>query len=145
VYPASFSYPSSVRAGITALKARLTQTASRCAGITFVLIGYSQGAQVIGDTLAAGAVPAAGRIKAVVFFGDPRFNGREPFDIGSYNRNRNGIFPPALGALNAFAGAIGSYCRVDDTVCQSGASGLGHFRYAADRPAAVAFVRGELA
>lgn len=144
VYPASANYTSSVRQGVSALQSRLQSTSARCPNIRFVLIGYSQGAQVVGDTLAAGSVPAAGRIGAVTVFGDPTFNSAEPFDVGTFQRGRNGIFPRRTGALQAFSGSIASYCRVDDNICQRGASGSGHLRYAGDRQAAVSFVAGEL-
>ena len=144
VYPASFNYTSSVQQGISALRSRLQSTSTSCPNIRFVLIGYSQGAQVVGDTLASGSVPAANRIGAVTVFGDPTFNSAEPFDVGTFQPGRNGLAPRRTGALRTFAGVIASYCRVDDNICQRGASGNGHLRYSGDRQAAVDFVAGEL-
>ncbi len=143
-YPASSNYFSSVRQGVSALQARLQQASSRCPGIAFVLIGFSQGAQVVGDTLAAASVPAAGQIDAVTLFGDPAFNSAEAYNLGSFQRGRNGVAPRRTGALRAFADEIGSFCRGNDTICQRGSSGSGHFQYSADRQAAVNFVAGEL-
>jgi hypothetical protein len=137
VYPASFAYQSSKRQGVTALRARLSRTSAACPDTRFVLIGYSQGADVIGDTLSSGTVPAADRIGAVVLFGDPAFNSREPFATGSFRPGTNGVFPRATGALGPFTDRAISFCNRDDTFCQRGASGTGHFRYGADRQEAV--------
>jgi hypothetical protein len=137
VYPASFNYTASKRQGVTALRARLAQTSAACPGIEFVLIGYSQGADVIGDTLASGNVPAAGQIGAVAMFGDPAFNSGEEFVTGNFRAGTNGIFPRRAGALDDFADEIVSFCNRDDTFCQRGSQGAGHFRYGADRQEAV--------
>lgn len=144
VYPASFNYRSSVRQGVEAMRERLAETAAECPDTEFVLIGYSQGADVIGDVLAGGSVPAADRIDAVVLFGDPTFRGADDFNLGSFSPNRNGTFARQAGELDAFADEIGSFCRGNDTICQRGANGSGHFRYGDDRAAAVDFVEGQL-
>lgn len=137
VYPASFNYTASKRQGVTALRARLAQTSAACPDISFVLIGYSQGADVIGDTLQSGDVPAADRIDAVAMFGDPAFNSGEEFVTGTFRPGTNGIFPRRAGSLDSFSDEIVSFCNGDDNFCQRGARGSGHFRYGADRQEAV--------
>jgi hypothetical protein len=137
VYPATFAYLRSKREGVDALRARLAQTAAACPATRFVLIGYSQGADVIGDTLASGDVPAADRVGAVVLFGDPAFNSREPFATGSFRVGTDGILARPSGALDGFADRIVSFCNRDDERCQHGVSGGGHFRYGEDRQEAV--------
>ena len=82
-YPATLNnYQASVRQGVAALAGDLQATAGECADTRFVLMGYSQGANVVGDALAgrgraAPAVPdgIAGRVAAIVLFGDPTFTG----------------------------------------------------------------------
>jgi cutinase len=140
VYPATFAYARSKQAGVAALRARLSQTSAACPGTRFVLIGYSQGADVIGDTLASGDVPAGDRVGAVALFGDPGFTSREPFATGSFRPGVDGVLARPAGALDGFADRTISYCDRDDDVCQRGATGRGHFGYGADRPAAVAAV-----
>jgi hypothetical protein len=144
VYPASFDYQRSKAQGVTALRAELSKTSSACPDTRFVLIGYSQGADVIGDTLQSGNVPAADQIGAVAMFGDPAFNSKEDFVTGSFRTGTNGVFPRKTGALDEFADRIVSFCNVDDTFCQRGATGTGHFRYGLDRQEAVDAVAGEL-
>jgi hypothetical protein len=144
VYPASFDYQRSKAQGVTALRAELSKTSAACPDTEFVLIGYSQGADVIGDTLQSGTVPAADQIGAVAMFGDPAFNSKEEFVVGSFRAGTNGVFPRRTGALDEFSDRIVSFCNSDDTFCQRGANGTGHFRYGADRQKAVDAVEGEL-
>nr|BFE70420.1 hypothetical protein GCM10020092_037210 [Actinoplanes digitatis] len=63
-YPASFNYQASVREGVTALAADLKRTAAACARTRFVLAGYSQGANVVGDALVGRSVGGQGRRRA---------------------------------------------------------------------------------
>ena len=51
-YPATLNnYASSSAQGTSALKTQLTNQANRCPSQKIVLMGYSQGAHVVGDTL----------------------------------------------------------------------------------------------
>ncbi|KAG6838110.1 hypothetical protein H0H87_003965, partial [Tephrocybe sp. NHM501043] len=53
-YPASLiDYLNSEAQGVSAMKARLAAKTSSCPSTKIVLTGYSQGAQVTGDVLAA--------------------------------------------------------------------------------------------
>lgn len=134
-YPATLgNYQPSVRQGVTSLAATMAATAAACPGTRFVLMGYSQGANVVGDALAgrgrtAAAVPGelAGRVAAVLLFGDPTFTAGEPFNAGG--GDRNGVFPRPAGALGAFADRTRSYCNVDDRFCQGGTSLAAHADY----------------
>lgn len=54
-YPATLAnYASSSAAGTAALKAQLTSQVAACPTQKIVLVGYSQGAHIIGDTLGGG-------------------------------------------------------------------------------------------
>lgn len=54
-YPATLAnYASSSAAGTAALKAQLTSQVAACPSQKIVLVGYSQGAHIIGDTLGGG-------------------------------------------------------------------------------------------
>lgn len=145
VYPASFNYTASVRQGVEAMEARLTETSTECPDTQFVLIGYSQGADVIGDTLETGSVPAADQIGSVMLFGDPEFNSAEDFAVGDFAPGTDGIFPRETGALDEFADVMTSFCNGDDSICQRGARGAGHFRYDEDQQDAVDAVEADLA
>jgi hypothetical protein len=136
-YPATSDWVPSVNAGITSLATRLAARATACPRTRFVLVGYSQGAWVIGDALGGGGGGVAGkvepalgsRVAAVVLFGDPRFRSGEPFNEGSSRAGVNGLIPRPPGGLAGYATRVRSYCDGDDSVCQSGARGDGHFGY----------------
>lgn len=145
-YPASLNYPSSVAEGEQALRDRLVAESGRCPSKTFVLLGYSQGANVVGDTLDSGGTqldPAVrDRVSALVLFGDPRFRGGEPFNRGTHDPARGGIFARGAGELAAVADRTVSYCDTGDGICQDTfpIPGDAHGQYAKYRADATTFV-----
>jgi pimeloyl-ACP methyl ester carboxylesterase len=144
-YPANFNYTASVRQGVTALAGDLQATAARCDNTKFVLMGYSQGADVVGDALVSrSAVPAAlgDRVAAVLLFGDPTFTAGEPFDAG--DGNRSGVFPRGKGKLDTFANRTQSFCNRNDRFCQGGTSLAAHLDYAKFADDATSFVARQL-
>ncbi|GIG87930.1 cutinase family protein [Plantactinospora endophytica] len=130
-YPATlFNYAGSVRQGVTELQRVMAATAAKCADTRFVLTGYSQGANVIGDALVGGGLGGssaltadlAARISSVLLFGDPTFTAGESFNVT--DGRASGILPRRAGQLNAFADRIQSYCNANDQFCQNGSSSL---------------------
>ncbi|MFD3463183.1 cutinase family protein [Nocardia fluminea] len=155
-YPASRDPDSAVR-GMTNLTAFLNETAAACPDQQLVLLGYSQGASVIGTTLQARTAltaQAAARIDAIALFGNPLFNGTEPYNRGSYDPALSGTRPLRTGALSEFADRLRDYCNAGDRVCQGGdpAAGFGnaltygHVAYFVNdtRDQAAGFVREQL-
>ena len=84
-YPAALNgWARSAAKGDRAIKADLTSAARRCPSQVFVLLGYSQGAEIVGDALGGGGgsglgpvtagVPAsvARKVVAVIQYSDPR-------------------------------------------------------------------------
>jgi hypothetical protein len=143
-YPADGEMSEGGTLGARTLVDTLNVQAKACDEQRFVLLGYSQGALVIGDALAApdarivggtvGVVSesAVERVLAVVFYGDPRFVGGEPFNAGSYDPEVNGLLPRAQGSLDAFADRVRDYCVARDFICQSSSLDLdesGHVAY----------------
>jgi hypothetical protein len=138
-YPASFNYTASVRQGVTSLAGDLQQTAAACADTKFVLAGYSQGANVVGDALvgssgrgraaAQPAIPTAlsDRVVAVLLFGDPTFTAGEDFNVG--DGTRSGVFPRGAGRMDAVADRTQSFCNRNDRFCQGGTSLAAHLDY----------------
>ena len=149
-YPATLgNYNNSVRQGVADMAAKLKATAAQCADTKFVLMGYSQGAQVTGDVLAGArggqpAVPAAvsDRVAAVVLFGDPTFTSGESFNVAQ--GNRSGVFARGRGELDAFADRTQSFCNRNDTFCQSGSSLAAHLNYNGSLDEAEDFVASQL-
>jgi len=120
-----------------------------------VLLGYSQGAQVVGDALVdpddrvcgydAGEISskANARVVAVVLFGDPRFTKGESFNMGTFDVGKEGLTPRMPGTLLPYASRLQNYCAKDDVTCQGRDGTLhGHTEYFRNtmRAEAIAFV-----
>ncbi|MES9538301.1 cutinase family protein [Actinomadura sp. NPDC000600] len=141
-YPAAPNFDTSPEAGVTALVKLLNDEAAACPDQRYVLIGYSQGAQVTGDSLVppadrlagkdAGEVSAAvpGKIAAILLYGDPRFVAGEPYNAGTPEPGKSGDKPRTKGELAAYADRMKDYCAKDDFVCQgSTGNAIAHLTY----------------
>jgi cutinase len=155
-YPASRDPDSALR-GTTNLTALLNETAAACPDQQLVLLGYSQGASVIGTTLQASTAltaQAAARIDAIALFGSPLFNGAEPYNRGSYDPALSGTRSLRTGALAEYADRLRDFCHAGDGVCQgvdpaagfANALTYGHVAYFVNdtRDQAAVFVREQL-
>lgn len=142
VYPAALAhYAQSAAKGDRALAAGLTRDARRCPSQVFVLLGYSQGAQVVGDVLGGGGggalgpatpgvpAPVARKVVAVIQMGDPRRMPGLPFDKGTAP-GATGQYPrSASQSLSGFAARIRSYCDRGDPICARGRNLQADFGY----------------
>ena len=152
-YPATAAFPAywdSVTAGEKSLRSLLGSLHSGCPSATFALLGYSQGAQVIGNVLDVQGTQlsssVASAVKAVVFYGDPTFVSGETYDRGTHIWNEGGIFARGSTDLRNYASRIRSWCDAGDPVCQIAGLDMsvhgGYFsRY---NSAATSFVDGKL-
>jgi Cutinase len=150
-YPATLgNYQNSVRQGVADMAEKIEATVASCPDTKIVLAGYSQGAQVVGDTIAGAgrrgrpAVDAAAidQVAAIALFGDPTFTAGEPFNAA--NRNRNGVFPRGRGKLDAVADRTRSFCNTGDTFCQGGQNLAAHLNYNGSLNAAEQFIVGKI-
>jgi acetylxylan esterase len=143
VYPAALSpYEPSVVKGDEAIKAELTEEVGKCPGQKIVLLGYSQGAQIVGDVLGGGGgnsgdgkatAPAAASVTSqvvgVIQYGDPRRIPNQSFDVGT-DKGATGLFPRLSSQLlTAFAPDIQSYCDTGDPFCAKGFNLNAHLDY----------------
>ncbi|KAI5367582.1 putative cutinase/acetylxylan esterase, alpha/Beta hydrolase [Septoria linicola] len=134
-YPATIialdsNYITSVVDGIEDTKASIEAYVAACgASSRIALIGYSQGGNVMTDTLAGGTgkpAPIAEQyrqnIVGVAVFGDPRSNAGQPYSRGT--STRDGIFArdSSLPALSSWSNVLVSYCDENDLYCASGLS-----------------------
>ncbi|QSZ32158.1 hypothetical protein DSL72_001729 [Monilinia vaccinii-corymbosi] len=155
VYPALLDpYAPSVASGVAAMKADLVAAVEACPQQKIVLLGYSQGAECISDTLAGGgggllgAATAAvdyakygSHVKAAVMYGDPRYmTSQQDFHIGTCFQN--GLFPRTSDqSLSNYSGVTKTYCDFGDPFCCSGLDVLAHLDYVTKYNAmALAFV-----
>ena len=147
-YPASFdNYFASQNDGVFAMKGLLKQFAADCPHSAIVCMGYSQGAQVVADSLIGTDdkfIPADGnatvngtlpqsvldQVAAVILMGDPSHVPGLGFDVG--NSTLVGVFPRQNSELFNKTGLtpkIQSYCDFNDTYCASGNSSAVHDGY----------------
>jgi hypothetical protein len=83
-YPANtWIYFTSRRVGSTRLSALLATAAERCPDQRFVMVGLSQGAEVIRRTLRVASNDITRRIAAVVLLGDPTRRPTDPWQHGT--------------------------------------------------------------
>ena len=146
-----YAYGRSVNSGVGELYNYLKERQAKCSGSRFILGGYSQGAQVVSQTLEKINSENAGMLARIDFgamFADPKLHLPEG----------EGIYPPACrgeafsswrrtvpncltdnGSLGArkpyvpdsFKAKAGLWCYDEDLVCgSSGVSYLGHLIYA---------------
>jgi acetylxylan esterase len=159
VYPASLTnYASSVAQGDSAMAKDVENAVSACPNEKIVLLGYSQGAQVVGDVLAGGGggslgaqsapIPSADAAKviAAIQFGDPRHQPNlASIDLGT-DPGAQGIFPVVAGQSRAgFSAILRSWCDTGDPFCAGGANLNAHLQYTQKYDtAANTFVKGRL-
>ncbi|MFE2532102.1 cutinase family protein [Streptomyces sp. NPDC059371] len=120
-YAANFSQ-TSAGPGATDMTNRVKSTAANCPNTSFVLGGYSQGGSVtdialgISTRLGTGrTIPAglAGRVKAIVVFGNPlRLSGRTIASAGGQ-----------------FGSKAKEFCNAGDPVCGNGRNSAAHLTY----------------
>jgi acetylxylan esterase len=142
-YPAElFPYEPSVQAGDKAIREELTEEVGKCPGQRILLLGYSQGAQIVGDVLGGGGgnpgdgpenPPAAKsvleKVVGVIQYGDPRHLPNKSYDVGT-DPGATGLFPRlANQSIEAFAPLIQSYCDIGDPFCAKGDDLEAHLDY----------------
>jgi cutinase len=159
VPPADIDLGESPSIGVANLIDLLNSSAGSHPDRCFILLGYSQGAQVVGDALVPPAQRICGweagelslaandRIVAIMLFGDPRFTKGEPFNAGTFDPGREGLHPRPAGALDRYSQRLQDYCARDDVTCQGREGSLqGHVAYFSNSmPAeAVTFARNRI-
>jgi acetylxylan esterase len=98
IYPAAggMNYSSSVTQGIQAIVSQTRTFASRCSSTKFVLVGYSQGSQVMDDAFCGGpdgqslknsSIPMpldiGEKVLAMIWMGNPRHVDGLPYNVGT--------------------------------------------------------------
>lgn len=100
VYPATIeNYDTSSASGTTAVTQALTTFNQKCPSSKVAMLGYSQGAQIVGDSVAGGGIQGVSRlnepinpsissqISAMVLYGDPRHLTTSSFNVGTATMN----------------------------------------------------------
>jgi acetylxylan esterase len=137
-YPATLdNYISSESKGVASMQSLIVSYEARCPNSKIALLGYSQGAHVVGDVLCGTSEahwnstppesPALSKnIIASIQMGDPSFALNQPQDVGTatkggiFKRNNTAACPSSI---------MKSYCDFNDTYCDTGKSILVHVSY----------------
>ncbi|CDM34821.1 CAZyme family CE5 [Penicillium roqueforti] len=154
----SVSYSNSVAQGIAAVASAVNSYNTQCPSTKLVLVGYSQGGEIMDAALCGGGVPnqgysnsavqlstsAVNMVKAAIFMGDPLYVAGLSYDVGTcaargFDARPSGFFCPS-------ASKIQSYCDSTDPYCCNGSNAATHQGYGAEYGAqAIAFVKSKLA
>jgi acetylxylan esterase len=107
IYPAAggTSYASSVGTGVQSVLNQTRAFATRCPNTKLVLVGYSQGSQIMDDAFCGGpdgqslmssTVPiprdVGAKVAAMIWMGNPRFVAGLPYNVGT--ARLGGVSPP---------------------------------------------------
>ena len=105
--------------GVQELRRVLSEETVRCGASSIVLVGYSQGSQVIKEAV-AGSVPDV-RIVALVLLADPTRDPSQPdvARIGAPPTTRGGSFG-ALALPERMRSVTVDVCALGDVVCERG-------------------------
>jgi hypothetical protein len=114
------AYTGSVNDGKRILRQQISDEERLCPKVKLVLVGYSQGAQIVADIYSRNLTATQrSRVIGVVAFGDPYFNPNDTAnDEGSYDPTRHG----GLGTRAPYPanpdGRVFSICHIHDPICQ---------------------------
>ncbi|KAF2837457.1 carbohydrate esterase family 5 protein [Patellaria atrata CBS 101060] len=135
------SYGNSALQGTAAVARAVNAFNTRCPQTQLVLVGYSQGGQIMDNAFCGGgdsniglsdtSVPiqasAINMIKAAIFMGDPRYIPNLPYNVGTCRAS--GFAPRPQGFQCPSAAKIQSYCDAADPYCCNGNSQQTHQGY----------------
>ncbi|KAI1644818.1 carbohydrate esterase family 5 protein [Daldinia loculata] len=143
VYPAAGgdAYGSSVTAGIKAVVDQVSAFTKKCPNTTVVMVGYSQGSQIMDDAFCGGpdgsslsgtAAPLPAdvgtHVKAVIFMGDPRNVPGLSYNVGTAKAGGFAARPSGY-QCPVYADRIQSYCDAEDPYCSNGNDAQHHQQY----------------
>ncbi|CAK5276501.1 unnamed protein product [Mycena citricolor] len=151
------SYANSAVAGVAAVASQVNAFNAQCPNTVLVLVGYSQGGQIMDDAYCGGgdtneglsntAIPisaaAQKKIAAAIFMGDPRHIPGLSYNVGTCQAS--GFAPRPAGFKCPYASNIQSYCDAADPYCCNGSDANTHQGYAVEYgAAALTFVKGKV-
>ncbi|KAJ0415378.1 cutinase [Aspergillus carlsbadensis] len=152
------SYSASVSAGIDAVASAVNSYNTQCPDTKIVLVGYSQGGEIMDAALCGGGVPnqgitntavrlsssAVNMVKAAIFMGEPLFKAGLPYSVGTCTAGGFDARPAGFSCPSA--SKVQSYCDGPDPYCCNGSDAATHNGYGSVYgQAALQFIQGKLA
>lgn len=144
------SYDSSATQGTAAVVSAVNSLNSRCPSTKIVLIGYSQGGQIMDNALCGGAGAtltgtALAAVKAAIFMGDPHFVAGLSYEVGTCKAGGFAARPSGYTCSPASPSIIQSYCDSQDPYCCNGNDANHHQQYVTIYGSqALAFIKSKL-
>ncbi|KAI0445061.1 cutinase-domain-containing protein [Xylaria telfairii] len=144
------SYDQSAQQGTAAVVSAVNSLNSRCPSTQIVLIGYSQGGQIMDNALCGGAGAtltgnALAAVKAAIFMGDPHNVAGLPYNVGTCTAGGFAARPSGFKCSPANPSIIKSYCDSTDPYCCNGNDANSHQQYVNKYGAqALAFIKSKL-
>ncbi|KAI1183682.1 cutinase-domain-containing protein [Nemania serpens] len=144
------SYDSSAQQGTTAVISAVNSLNSRCPNTQIVLIGYSQGGQIVDNALCGGSGAtltgtALAAVKVAIFMGDPHNVAGLPYNVGTCTAGGFAARPAGFKCSPANPSIIKSYCDSTDPYCCNGNDANSHQQYVVKYGSqALAFIKSQL-
>ncbi|KAI0908959.1 cutinase-domain-containing protein [Ustulina deusta] len=128
------SYDQSATQGTAAVVSAVTSLNSQCPSTRIVLIGYSQGGQIMDNALCGGAGAtltgnALAAVKAAIFMGDPHNIAGLSYNVGTCTAGGFAARPSGFQCSPASPSLIKSYCDSTDPYCCNGNDANSHQQY----------------
>jgi hypothetical protein len=111
------SYQQGMSTGKSMLGKVIKEQIAECADQKIILLGYSQGADVVADVASTLTAEQASHIAAVGLLGDPQFNPDSSTAAGDFNPGREGVFEAREEFPDTIAGKVINYCAMNDPIC----------------------------
>jgi acetylxylan esterase len=127
-------YDESARQGTAAVVSAVNSLNQRCPSTKIVLVGYSQGGQIMDNALCGGAGAtltgnALAAVKAAIFMGDPHNRVGLPYNVGTCQAQGFAARPAGFQCQPYNPSLIQSYCDSPDPYCCNGNNANHHQQY----------------
>ncbi|CAK7226937.1 1 carbohydrate esterase [Sporothrix bragantina] len=128
------SYDSSASQGTAAVVKAVTSLNQRCPDTKIVLVGYSQGGQIMDNAVCGGAGAtltgaALKAVKAAIFMGDPHNTAGLPYNVGTCTNHGFAARASGFKCSPGDPSIIKSYCDSADPYCCNGNDANAHQQY----------------
>nr|ADZ98863.1 acetyl xylan esterase [Chrysosporium lucknowense] len=143
-------YNTSANQGTQAVVSAVTSFNQRCPDTKIVLIGYSQGGQIMDNAYCGGAGAtlsgsALNAVKATVWFGNPHYLSQLSYRVGTCQAGGFAARPPGFQCSPGNPDNIKSYCDAEDPYCCNGNDANHHQQYVTIYgQQALAFIKSKL-